>query len=71
MPVCDRQRMKIPGVWKRGQAETQKQFVRRLNFKTNRGFMGVAMSSVIDLYEHVDALEGRVAELEAKSARRG
>jgi hypothetical protein len=27
------------------------------------------MSSVVDLYEHIDALEGRVAELEAKYAR--
>jgi hypothetical protein len=61
--------MNIPGVWKRGQAETQERFVRRLKFKTNRGYLGVAMSSVIDLYEHIDALEGRVAEPEAKYAR--
>jgi hypothetical protein len=67
--LCNHQRVNIPGVWKRGQTETQKQFVRRLKFKRNRGCIGVAMSSVLDLYEHIDALEGRVAELEAKCAR--
>ena len=69
VPLCNHQRMNIAGVWKRGQAENQKQFVRRLKFKTNRGYIGVAMSSVLDLYEHIDALEGRVAELETKCAR--
>jgi hypothetical protein len=58
-------------VWKRGQAETQEQFVRRLKFKRNRGYVGVAMTSVLDLYEHIDALEGRVAELEAKYPQPG
>jgi hypothetical protein len=67
--LCNHQRVNIPGVWKRGQAETQEQFVRRLKFKRNSGYIGVAMFSVLDLYEHIGALESRVAELEAKCAR--
>jgi hypothetical protein len=67
--LCNHQRVNIPGVWKRGQAETQEQFVRRLKFKRSSGYIGVAMFSVLDLYEHIDALESRVAELEAKCAR--
>jgi hypothetical protein len=66
--LCDHQRVNIPGVWKPRQAETQEQFVGRLKFKRNRGYVGVAMTSVLDLYEHIDALERRVVELEAKCA---
>jgi uncharacterized small protein (DUF1192 family) len=62
--------MKIPGVWSRNEDESQEAFVRRLKserkVRANRGWLGVAMYSVADLYDRIDALEAEVAELRAR-----
>lgn len=65
--------MKTPGVWTPKEDESQETFVRRLElegkFRANRGWLGVAMYSVADLYDRIDALEAEVAEL--KNGRPG
>lgn len=72
-PPCVGDHMKILGVWTPKEDESQETFVRRLKstgkFRANRGWLGVAMYSVADLYDRIDALEAEVAEL--KNGRPG